>query len=105
MDVERQQAINTYAFPDAKNVVVCGDIHGEFNASVFKLCIQYKMTDTVLIVAGDCGFGFDKPGYYDNIFKRNSSKLSKTNNWVVMVRGNHDDPAYFREERIESRTA
>lgn len=100
MDVERQQAINTYAFPDAKNVVVCGDIHGEFNASVFKLCIQYKMTDTVLIVAGDCGFGFDKPGYYDNIFKRNSSKLSKANNWVVMVRGNHDDPAYFREERI-----
>ena len=49
---------------------------------------------------GDCGFGFDKPGYYDNVYNRNSSRLSKANNWVVMIRGNHDDPAYFQEERV-----
>jgi len=80
--------------------MVCGDIHGEFNAVIFKLCIQYQLTDTLLIVAGDCGFGFDKPGYYDNVFNRNSSRLSQSNNWVVMVRGNHDDPTYFNEEKI-----
>ena len=28
------------------------------------------MTDTVLIIAGDCGFGFDKPGYYDTGWRR-----------------------------------
>lgn len=28
------------------------DIHGDFNQLVFKLCIQYKLTDTLLIVAG-----------------------------------------------------
>ena len=49
-------------YPDAKNIIVCGDIHGEFNTLVNKLCVQYRMTDTVLIVAGDCGFGFHKPG-------------------------------------------
>ena len=55
-------SFHTYSFPNAKNVVVCGDIHGEFNVVIYKLCVQYQMTDTVLIIAGDCGFGFDKPG-------------------------------------------
>ena len=54
-------SFSTYSFPEAKSIVVCGDIHGEFNAVIYKLCIQYQMTDTVLIIAGDCGFGFDKP--------------------------------------------
>ena len=82
-------------YPDAKNIIVCGDIHGEFNTLVNKLCVQYRMTDTVLIVAGDCGFGFHKPGYYADMLRKNSGRLSKSNNWIVFVRGNHDNPAYF----------
>ncbi len=92
---------HTYSFPDARSIVVCGDIHGEFNSVIYKLCVQYQLTDTLLIVAGDCGFGFNKPGYYENIFKRNSGRLIKSNNRIVMVRGNHDDPAYFNEEKIK----
>ena len=69
-------------------------------ANIYKMCIQYHLTDTLLIVAGDCGFGFDKPGYYEQVFNRNSARLGKSNNWILMVRGNHDDPAYFEEERI-----
>ena len=46
----------SYEFPDAKSVVVSGDIHGDFTQLVYKCCIQYGMTDTVIIVAGDCGF-------------------------------------------------
>ena len=64
---DTMNSFSTYSFPEAKNIVVCGDIHGEFNAVIYKLCIQYQITDTVLIIAGDCGFGFDKPGYYDNV--------------------------------------
>lgn len=92
---------HTYTFPEAKNIIICGDIHGEFNSLIYKLCVQYQLTDTLLIVAGDCGFGFEKPGYYENVFKRNSARLSKANNWIVMVRGNHDDPSYFNEEKIK----
>ena len=92
--------LHTYTFPEAKSIVICGDIHGEFNSLIYKLCIQYQLTDTLLIVAGDCGFGFEKPGYYEQMFNRNSSRLSKSNNWIVMMRGNHDDPSYFSEEKI-----
>lgn len=89
-----------FDYPNAKSVVVCGDIHGAFEEMVFKLCVQYGMTDTLLIVAGDCGFGFEKPGYYEQIFTKVSRRLTKANNWIVMIRGNHDDPAYFQEQRI-----
>ena len=92
--------LHTHTFPETKNIVICGDIHGEFNSLIYKLCIQYQLTDTLLIVAGDCGFGFEKPGYYEQVFNRNSSRLSKSNNWIVMMRGNHDDPSYFNEEKI-----
>lgn len=45
---------NTFSlsFSEAKTIIVSGDIHGDFNQLVFKLCIQYKLTDTLLIVAG-----------------------------------------------------
>ena len=52
-----------FEYPEAKSVVVCGDIHGDFHTLANKMCKQYQMTDTLLIVAGDCGFGFDKPAY------------------------------------------
>lgn len=85
-----------FEFPDAKSIVVSGDIHGDFMELVYKCCVQYGMKDTLIIVAGDCGFGFDKPGYYENLFNRCRERLAKANNWLAFVRGNHDNPAYFR---------
>ena len=62
--MEKNNAL-TNCYPEAKSVVVSGDIHGDFNELVYKLCIQYQMTDTLLIVAGDCGFGFEKKAKHD----------------------------------------
>lgn len=86
---------HTYEFPDCKCLVVCGDIHGDFNILVNKACVQYGMRDTVIIVAGDCGFGFVKKGFYETMTKRNSQRMNTANNWILFVRGNHDNPAYF----------
>ena len=82
-----------FEYPEAKSVVVCGDIHGDFHALVYKMCIQYQMTDTLLIVAGDCGFGFDKPAYYEQVYSKDAGRLRKANNWIALIRGNHDNPA------------
>lgn len=89
-----------FQYPDVKQIIVCGDIHGNFKDIIYKLCVRYGCTDTLLIVAGDCGFGFEKPGYYEIVFNQVARRLQKANNYVVFVRGNHDDPSYFQEEKI-----
>jgi len=97
-DMSKQPHI--YEFTDAKGIVVAGDIHGDFKTLVYKCCIQYGMTDTLIVVAGDCGFGFHRPGYYEDLYMQLSSRLSKGNNWLVFVRGNHDNPAYFDGHQV-----
>ena len=84
-----------YKYPDAKSLVICGDIHGDFVPLVYEITVRYGMRDTLVIVAGDCGFGFEKPDAYNNIFRRIEKRLVQNNCWIAMVRGNHDDPAYF----------
>ena len=88
-----------FDYPEAKQVIVSGDIHGDFKTLVYKLCVQYECTDTLIIVAGDCGFGFEKPGYYNQVYNAVAGRLRKSNNWIVFVRGNHDNPAFFAAER------
>ena len=53
---------NIYQFPKCKDIVVSGDIHGDFNLLVNKICVQYEMQNTLVIVAGDCEFGFERTG-------------------------------------------
>ena len=86
---------NIYEFPEYESIVISGDIHGDFNLLVNKMCVQYRMENTLLIVAGDCGFGFENKGYYENIVKKNAKRMNEANNWILFVRGNHDNPAYF----------
>lgn len=79
---------------DKKNVVICGDIHGEFEALVYNLKIN-DITDSLIVVVGDCSFGFHKASYYDMLYKRLVPKLRTQGNTIFFVRGNHDDSAYF----------
>lgn len=87
--------MNHLDFPEARSIVVVGDIHGDFNRLIHKCCIRYKLRDTLIVVAGDCGVGFERESYYDYVYERNRKFLSGSNCWLVMVRGNHDNPVYF----------
>ena len=68
---------NIYEFPECESMVISGDIHRDFNLPVNKMCVQYRMKNTLLIVAGNCGFGLQNKGYYENIVKRNAKSLFK----------------------------
>ena len=92
MYTKERMMMKIFEYNEAKQVVVCGDIHGAFETMVFKTCVQYGMTDTLIIVAGDCGFGFERPNHYINLYNGLAGRLKKANNWIVFVRGNHDDP-------------
>ena len=77
------------------NLYVVGDLHGNFN-DLLSMLKRYSMTDTSVIVAGDCGIGFTS-------LEGDKYALSKLNKYcgknkcvVYFVRGNHDKPQYRR---------
>lgn len=81
-----------YDYSQYDNIIVCGDIHGHFEV----IYDHIEAENTLFIVAGDCGFGFQRPDYYERLYtSKFSRKLNKKNNTVIFIRGNHDDPLYF----------
>lgn len=59
------------------------------------------LDNSVLIVAGDCGFGFNKYQYYIDVLAKANEILNDNNTHLLFVRGNHDDPSYFSEQKID----
>ena len=90
---------NILSFSEAQSIILCGDIHGEFFALVEKLCKQYGIHDALVVVAGDCGFGFESPECYERIYQKLARNLNAYNLWIVMLRGNHDNPAYYNGDK------
>lgn len=72
-----------------------GDIHGEFVKVVNDITYRYGIKDSVIIVTGDSGFWYHKPGYYERLWHRMKRRLEKSNNMLLCVRGNHDNPWYY----------
>jgi hypothetical protein len=63
--------------------------------------VNDKYDDSVIIICGDCGFGFCKPQYYTDLLDKANTMLGKTNTTVLFLRGNHDDPSYFDGKRVD----
>jgi predicted phosphodiesterase len=76
-----------------------GDMHGEFN-SLQGLMKRTEFTDTVFVLCGDIGFGFEKEEHYKNIFNKLSKTASQFNDEFIFIRGNHDCPQYFDGKKI-----
>ena len=82
-----------------KSIMVCGDLHGLFGLLKYKIK-ESNLTDSLIIVAGDCGFGFEKEQYYQQEHKKMLKILRSQNVIVMFVRGNHDDKSFFDGEKI-----
>lgn len=91
-------SVKTYNYYN-KRAYVVGDIHGHFD--IIKNQIKtYKITDSVIIFAGDIGLGFEKAEHYKQIFPKLNKVMKMQGNILLFVHGNHDDPSYFQEEKI-----
>lgn len=77
-----------------KPILFLGDIHGNWNELLFKIKLK-KISDAVIISVGDLGVGFRQSqdmityGLLDKEFKQKNINF-------YSIRGNHDDPSYFK---------
>lgn len=95
--------METIRYDGITRVLVSGDIHGNFERICQKLSAYYE--DTLLIVAGDCGFGFDTFKKHLSVLHGLAKEyLAKGNNHLAFVRGNHDNPDYFEPDTKTGKT-
>lgn len=80
-----------------KNIFLCGDIHGEIFTFSYLIRERYKIKDSYIFQLGDFGMGFYKEDYYKDSLNRLNEKLQLDNNHLYVLRGNHDDPSYFKQ--------
>lgn len=57
-------------------------------------------SDAIIISAGNNRIGFNSEAYYEKVFGKMNEILAKNNTTILFIRGNNDDPSFFREEKI-----
>ena len=88
------------SFNEYDSLFVCGDIHGEFKTLLFEIK-RKAISNAVILIAGDCGIGFEKWEYYEQLYRQINKTLQKVNCLLLLMRGNHDDPEYFQNRLID----
>jgi UDP-2,3-diacylglucosamine pyrophosphatase LpxH len=74
------------------DIITLGDIHSDFYV-ITNHMNRFSIEDTLYIQVGDFGIGFNKTDFDDMI--ELNEQLSNQNNFLYVVRGNHDDPEWF----------
>jgi len=90
--------IQVFTFKNIEILNCVGDIHGNVKELIYKIVNQYQLKNSINIVNGDIGFGFESLQYIIELFIKLDLKLLQNNNHIVLYRGNHDDPSYFNGE-------
>jgi hypothetical protein len=85
-----------------QSTFVIGDTHGNWPLIKYNIK-KYKISNAILIIAGDCGVGFEKLQYYIGIYNSMKKLLSENNVTIMCIRGNHDDPIYYNDNIIDEK--
>ena len=100
--VKSNKKIDEEIHPLIKEETESNELNGHFGrfdlSDCFLPSLKHKLItyeNSVIVVAGDCGFGFNKPQYYHDLFHKYNELFAEVNTTVLFVRGNHDDPTYF----------
>ncbi len=89
---------NIYKFKE-QPLLVFTDIHGYFDA-IENHIESHDIRNCVMVIAGDIGLGFKPFNQYIDIFGKINKFLRLRNITLLLLRGNHDDPTYFSEGKI-----
>lgn len=80
-----------------------GDVHGAWNNILYQIK-QYKISNSAFIFCGDFGLGFERENYYkEKVVPQIHKILKKFNCMWYIVRGNHENPLYFSEQKINTK--
>lgn len=78
-------------------LILIGDVHGEFYDLSNKLA-NTNIKDSYFIQVGDFGLGFMKQENEKAQLNLLNKRLTDANNEMYVIRGNHDNPAYFNND-------
>ena len=78
-----------------KPIIFLGDIHGNWERLLFNIDVR-NISDVNIISVGDLGVGFRKNDLKN--YKSLDKKFKQKNINFYGIRGNHDDPDYFKGE-------
>lgn len=73
------------------DVFLLGDVHGRFSRCM-NIAMRLKISDATIIQVGDFGMGFIEDYALDNL----NAFLESINCDMFVIRGNHDDPQFFK---------
>lgn len=88
--------VNRLIFETAA-VYCIGDIHGGFAMLEWYVKSQC-ITDSLIILCGDVGLGFESIAHNQKVLQSLDKVAKNGNNYFILMRGNHDDPALFNTE-------
>lgn len=80
-----------------RDLYFVGDVHGKYRELIFRATQKYKIEHADIIVLGDFGVGFNKKEYTIQEYNRSLKKLEKHDLCIHVLRGNHDNPEYFKD--------
>lgn len=89
--------LNIIEYNNNNPIYVLADIHGDFSV-IEKLIENYD--NCLILIAGDIGVGFRDNDYYFQKFERLNNLLLYKHILLLMIRGNHDNPIYFKNNFI-----
>lgn len=90
--------MNILNFSNFEKIYAIGDIHGSFKSLLLPL--KQKIKNSIFFIAGDIGLGFESDEYYQVELNKINKVLTSNNNILLCLRGNHDNPIYFNEEKL-----
>lgn len=80
-------------------IVFLGDHHGEWAVLLNELD-KINLENCFLISVGDCGIGFGSRQYNLQLFEKLNKEFKQKNIYFKAIRGNHDDPSYFKAGKV-----